>query len=80
MTREHSDVGGICVSDTNAVALGDYFGIQVLSDAVIASITFVDGYSLTNLTGQTLPAGLYRPMRFTTLTLTSGVVVCERAS
>lgn len=80
MTREHSDVGGICVSDTNAVANGDYFGIQVLSNAVIASITFKGDYSLTNLTGQTLPAGLYRPMRFTTLTLTSGVVVCERAS
>jgi len=80
MEREHSTVGGICVSDTNAVASGDYYGIQVLSEAVIASITFKSDFTLTNLTGQTLPAGLYRPMRFTTLTLTSGVVVCERAS
>lgn len=68
------------MSDTSAVAGGDYYGIQVLSEAVIASITFKADFTLPNLTGQTLPAGLYRPMRFTTLTLTSGVVVCERAS
>jgi hypothetical protein len=80
MTREHSDVGGICVSNTSAVASGDYYGIQVLSEAVISAITFAADYSLTNLTTQTLPAGLYLPMRFSTLTLTSGVVVCLRAS
>jgi len=80
MTREHSDVGGICVSDTNAVAKGDYYGVLVLSEAVISSVTFAADYSLTNITTQTLPAGIYLPMRFTTLTLTSGVLVCLRAS
>jgi hypothetical protein len=68
------------VSNTSAVASGDYYGIQVLSEAVISAITFAADYSLTNLTTQTLPAGLYLPMRFSTLTLTSGVVVCLRAS
>lgn len=80
MEREHSTVGGICVSDTNAVASGDYYGILVLSTAVISAITFASDYTLTNLTTQTLPAGLYLPMRFTTLTLTSGVVICLRGS
>ena len=80
MTRDHNDVGGICVSDTNAVATGDYYGILVLSAAVISAVTFASDYTLTNLTTQTLPAGLYLPMRFTTLTLTSGVVICLRAS
>lgn len=80
MTRTHSDVGGICVDDTNAVASGDYYGIQVLSEAVIDSLTEAADYTLTNIEGQTLPAGVYLPMRFTTLTLTSGVVVCLRAS
>lgn len=68
------------MSNTAAVASGDYYGIQVLSEAVISAITFAADYSLTNLTTQTLPAGLYLPMRFTTLTLTSGVVICLRAS
>jgi len=73
-------VGGICVSDTNAVTKGDYYGVLVLSEAVISSVTFAADYSLTNITTQTLPAGIYLPMRFTTLTLTSGVLVCLRAS
>lgn len=80
MEREHSTVGGICVSDTSAVASGDYYGILVLSTAVISEITYAADFTLTNLPTQTLPAGLYLPMRFTTLTLTSGVVICLRGS
>ena len=77
--RQFSDSGFIVVANTNAVTPGKYSGIQVLSEAVIASITFEPGYSGdTNIQAQTLPAGLYRPMLFTTLTLTSGVVVVEK--
>ena len=77
--REFSDNGFVIVADTNALATGNYSGIQVLSEAVIADITFEPGYSGdTNIAGQTLPAGLFRPMLFTTLTLTSGVISAEK--
>ena len=76
--REFSDNGFVIVADTNALARGNYSGIQVLSEAVITDITFEPGYSGdTNIVGQTLPAGLFRPMLFTTLTLTSGVISAE---
>jgi hypothetical protein len=77
--RQFSDNGFVVVANTNPLAVGKYSGIQVLSEAVIASITFEQGYSGdTNIQTRTLPAGLYRPMLFTTLTLTSGVVVVEK--
>jgi hypothetical protein len=77
--RQFSDNGFVVVANTSALATGKYSGIQVLSEAVIASITYEPGYSGdTALQTQTLPAGLYRPMLFTTLTLTSGVIVAEK--
>lgn len=76
--RQFSDNGFTVVADTNALATGRYSGIQVLTDAVIASITFEPGYSGdTGIQTLTLPAGLYRPMLFTTLTLTSGAIIAE---
>lgn len=79
--RDHSDYGFVVAADTNAVPTGDYFGIQVIAAAEIDTITFKDGYEGDDgIAGIVLPAGLYRPMRFTTLTLTSGTVICERAS
>lgn len=77
--REFSDNGFLVVDDTNAIPVANYSGIQVLSEAVIAAITFESGYAGDdNIIGQTLPAGLYRPMLFTTLTLTSGVITAEK--
>ncbi len=76
--RQFSDSGFTVVADTNALAIGKYSGIQVLEDAVISSITFEPGYDGdTDIETLTLPAGLYRPMLFTTLTLTSGKVIAE---
>lgn len=76
--RQFSDNGFTVVADTNALATGRYSGIQVLTDAVISSITFEPGYSGdTGIQTLTLPAGLYRPMLFTTLTLTSGTIIAE---
>jgi len=81
MTRDHSDYGFVVVADTNAVATGRYYGYQAWTATVIAAITYEPGYEGdADLVGKTLPAGLYRPMRFTTLTLTSGTGACERAS
>jgi len=77
--RQFSDNGFVVVANTSALVTSKYSGIQVLSEAVIASITYEPGYSGdTTLQAQTLPAGLYRPMLFTTLTLTSGVIVAEK--
>ncbi len=76
--RQFSDSGFTVVADTNALTTGKYSGIQVLEDAVIASITFEPGYNGdTDIQTLTLPAGLYRPMLFTTLTLTSGKIIAE---
>lgn len=76
--RQFSDSGFTVVADTNALATGKYSGIQVLEDAVISSITFEPGYNGdTDIQTLTLPAGLYRPMLFTTLTLTSGKIIAE---
>lgn len=77
--RQFSDNGFVVVANTTPLTTGKYSGIQVLSEAVIASITYEPGYSGdTTIQTQTLPAGLYRPMLFTTLTLTSGVIIAEK--
>lgn len=77
--RQFSDNGFVVKADTSALAVGKYSGIQVIADAVIASITFEPGYSGdTGIQTLTLPAGLYRPMLFTTLTLTSGTIIAEK--
>lgn len=78
-TRQHSDHGFEVVADTTALTPGNYSGIQVLADAVIASITYEAGYAGSQgIVGKTLIAGLYRPMLFTTLTLTSGELIAEK--
>lgn len=77
--RQFSDNGFVVVANTNPLAVGKYSGIQILSEAVIASITFEPGYAGdTSIQAKTLPVGIYRPMMFTTLTLTSGVIVAEK--
>lgn len=76
--RDHSDSGFKFVNSVTTIPTGRYFGLQVLSEAVIASITFEPGYQGdANIVGVTLPAGLYRPMRFTELALTSGSGIAE---
>ncbi len=73
--RDHSDKGFTYVSSSNGITAGEqiYFGLQVWSDLVIATITFADDYTGDqDIVGKTLPAGLYRPMRFKAITITSG--------
>lgn len=77
--RQFSDNGFAVVANTSPLTPGNYSGIQVLEDAVISSITFEAGYSGdTGIQTLTLPKGLYRPMLFTTLTLTSGKIIAEK--
>ncbi len=73
--RDHSDKGFTYVSSSNGITASEqiYFGLQVWSDLVIASITFADDYTGdSDIVGKTLRAGLYRPMRFKAITITSG--------
>ncbi len=73
--RDHSDKGFRYVDSSNPITAGEqnYFGLQVWSDLVIASITFAADYNGDqDIVGKTLPAGLYRPMRFRAITITSG--------
>ena len=79
-TRDHSDKGFTYVDSSNAITASEqiYYGLQVWSDLVIASITFADDYSGDqDIVGKTLPAGLYRPMRFKAITITSGTGAAE---
>jgi hypothetical protein len=72
---------GICIlTDTDPAPVAQYYGIKVLAEAVVASITYVDsskqtGDAITTVTA--LPVGMYIPIPglFTTLTLTSGEVL-----
>ena len=76
--RQFSDSGFTVVANTSPLATRKYSGIQVLEDSVISSITFEPGYDGdTGIQTLTLPKGLYRPMLFTTLTLTSGKIIAE---
>lgn len=73
--RDHSDKGFTYVSSSNGITASEqiYFGLQAWSDLVVASITFADDYTGdSDIVGKTLPAGLYRPMRFKAITITSG--------
>lgn len=68
--------GGMTVIDDTSATTGKFGGILVVDDAVISAIT--DAKGVTNsagLVGITLPAGLYIPIPFDSITLTSGVVI-----
>lgn len=75
-TLEQGSAGGNFINDTTATT-GSFGGLLVISDTVINSITG-DG-SIKNLSdiedSETLPAGIYIPMNFTSITLTSGSVI-----
>ena len=77
-TKDHGGNSMTIVADTNPVSAGNYYGILVLSDAVIASITYKTPSMISGtLTGITLFSGLYIPITagLSTLTLTSGKVI-----
>jgi len=66
--------GGVFVNDAN-VHNGQFNGIQVIADAILATVTADLASPLTGtITGITLPAGMWIPIQCTTVTLTSGKV------
>lgn len=82
--REHATKGFKLVVNTTATP-SNFYGMTILADSVIASITApttnapeqVTAYVNDNATlaGQTLNAGLYLPIRGSSITLTSGRVI-----
>jgi len=82
--REHATKGFKVVVNTTATN-ANFYGMTILSDTVISSISApttsapdqVTAYNNDNATlaGQTLNAGLYLPIRGSAITLTSGRVI-----
>ena len=75
-TLQQASRGSQTVTDT-ATYTGQFGGILVINDSVIGSISVTGGNSLHtdsgNLVGVTLPAGLWLPITFDSISLTSGV-------
>jgi hypothetical protein len=62
------------ISNTT-VTTGDWLAVQILADAVIASV-IIDGATVTALSGTTLSQGIWLYGKITSVTLTSGIVRC----
>lgn len=69
--------GAVVLTGTSPAATSEYFAVQVIAAAVIASVTYTPSANMTgtwtSLTS--IPAGTILYGRFSTLTLTSGQVV-----
>ena len=67
---------------TTSVSGGDFGGLLILEDTVIDTIT-AGNVAITNLADilddVTLAAGLYIPMQFTAIAITSGTVIAYNA-
>ena len=82
--REHATKGFKVLTGTSAQA-SNFYGITVLADAIVASLTAPTGnppdqvtaYSCdtAGIAGPTLPQGMYLPIRGSSITLTSGKVI-----
>lgn len=69
------------LTGTSAAPAGTYKGFLVVEEAVISSISGVDTEKITgtnDFSGMTLFAGLYIPIEFTGITLTSGSIILEK--
>ena len=76
---DHARNGWVEIDDTSAYSNLNCFGFLVMSEAVISAITLSPDYlakcigSLANFTK--IPEGLYVPVEFTAITLTSGEIL-----
>ena len=70
--KAHAEDGVHFLTDTNAAPTGKYKGFVVIADATIASITYDPTFNATgDITAINFYSGYY-PIRFSTITLTSG--------
>jgi len=76
-----ADDGGVIISDgdtdahTPASGYSEFYGIVALTEVVVSAATMHASWTGT-LAGETIPAGAALPVRFTSITLTSGSLVC----
>lgn len=75
-TLEFSHDGGVVIDDTTE-RTGNFGDIQVMNDAVIASITLPQYTNSAGLEGITLSEGTQIVGLCTAITLTSGVVIAH---
>jgi hypothetical protein len=66
--------GGIVISDSSTVT-GNFRWIQVITDCEITDITSSNISDVAGLTAITIPAGVGIGGRFTSIELSSGVVI-----
>jgi hypothetical protein len=75
-----SQSGQVVIVNTTAAPTSNYYAVQVLADAVIASIVYDPGYDITGSWASftVINAGTVLAGRFKTLTLTSGQVILHK--
>lgn len=71
---EQGFLGGNVIDDTTQTD-GKFGGLLIVEDAVIDTWTCSNLTNSADLAGPTLPAGIYIPAKFTSITLTSGTVI-----
>lgn len=84
---DFSQVGQVVVTSTDAV-VGDFYALQVIAEAVVASMTWKTGYAVEDGAGSpadwsdftAIPVGTILYGRFSALTLTSGEVILHKAN
>lgn len=83
MNREHASKGYAVYADTDTHEI-NFYGITILADAVINAVLAPtagspegEGYNgdEAGIAGKTLIAGLYLPIRGSSIDLTSGTVI-----
>jgi hypothetical protein len=65
--------------NNTAAHTGDFFAIQFIEDTVIAAITANPALTGNAFVGDTFPAGLTIYCQHSSITLTSGRVICYKA-
>ena len=75
-TLEMSHQGGVVINDT-ALTAGQFGAIQVINDAVLSALVAPEYTNSADLLSITLSAGTILYGTFTSVTLTSGVVIAH---
>lgn len=77
---DHFIHGQRCLLHSAGSVTGDFAGMLVITDTVVANMTWANGYLADNswATLGTIPAQTYIPGHFTQIQLTSGKVILAK--
>jgi len=67
--------GGVYIDETTGVISGNWRWIQVITDTVFNDVTCSNIVDFANISGVTIPAGIGIGGRFSSIDLSSGVVI-----